>query len=722
MIPSKEIQQGTNLLLEFLTEERRNTLTKGTGAIESLVEVFSKEFSHQQLNEILQFHEMRYAVMNDPIITDFEYDLLFKLMEQLESHDSSLVSKDSVTQRVSSDQVSTFETVNHLVPMLSLDNSYNGDDLKDFDTSVKKLANIDPDEDLVYTVEPKFDGGSIAIIYKDDKLIRAATRGNGTAGDEITENIRKLKTVPLTAKFSSFNIAEVELRGEALIPKDHFKKLNEEKIKAGDTNLYANPRNTATGGLRTKDSMETARRGIEAFIFQLSHAVDKNGQSQLDQWNSHFASIDFLSSLGFKVPTIEKKKCRNIEEAIAFCSYWEEKRDDYAYEIDGMVVKVDAMDLQQRMGSTSHHPRWAIAYKFKAKQATSKLLNIEYQVGKIGSITPVAKISPVGLAGVTVSSISLHNEEFINSKDIRIGDTVLVERAGDVIPYIVKSFPELRDGSEKKLLFPDTCPSCSTALIKPENEAAWRCPNYHCEAQVLQRMYYHVSKDAMNIDGFGPSYIDRFYEMGWLNSMADIYNLDYSKIQELEGFGQKSAEKLEKNINKSMSNPISRLLSSLSIHHFGKRASKLIAQEIDHVLDLQNWDEETFEEIKDIGPVVAKNVIAYFKDEANVEMLKQMELHGVNLKQTEADKPKVVAADAPLIGKTILFTGTLTKMGRKEAQQMAENAGAKNISAVSKNLNILVAGEKAGSKLKKAQALETIEIMTEDEFLSLLSN
>ena len=729
MIPSREIQETTQQLLLFLTDERRAFLTKGntreagvSDQAVQLIKAFKEKHNHTQLNEILQFHEMRYAVMNDPIITDFEYDVLFKLIEIIESNDGSLVSDDSVTQRVSTDHVSTFETVNHLVPMLSLDNSYNAEDLKDFDASVKKLANIEADEDLIYTVEPKYDGGSIAIIYKDDKLVRAATRGNGTAGDEITENIKKLKTVPLKAKFSNFNISEVELRGEALIPKALFKKLNEEKIKAGDTNLYANPRNTATGGLRTKDAMETAKRGIEAFIFQLGHAVDKEGNSQLDQWNSHFGSINFLSELGFKVPTIEKKKCKNIEEAIEFCSYWENKRDDYEYEIDGMVVKVDAMDLQKRMGFTSHHPRWAIAYKFKAKQATSKLLNIEYQVGKIGSITPVAKISPVALAGVTVSSISLHNEEFISSKDIRIGDTVLVERAGDVIPYIVKSFPELRDGSENKLVFPSQCPSCATSLMKPENEAAWRCPNHQCEAQVLQRMYYHVSKDAMNIDGFGPSYIDRFYEMGWINSLADIYNLDYEKIKELEGFGQKSAKKLEQNINKSKSNPISRLLSSLSIHHFGKRASKLIAQEIDHVLDLQDWDEEKFEEIKDIGPVVSKNVIAFFKDESNVAMLKQLELHGVNLKQTKADQRKEVALDAPLIGKTILFTGTLTKMGRKEAQQMAENAGAKNISAVSKNLNILVAGEKAGSKLKKAQALQTVEILTEDEFLSLLAN
>jgi DNA ligase (NAD+) len=386
-----------------------------------------------------------------------------------------------------------------------------------------------------------------------------------------------------------------------------------------------------------------------------------------------------------------------------------------------MVVKVNSRELQERTGATSHHPRWAIAYKFAAKQATSRLLKVEYQVGKIGTITPVAKVEPVALAGVTISSISLHNEDFINEKDLHLGDTVLIERAGDVIPYIVKAMPELRDGSETPIEFPGHCPINDTgvpvALERTEGEAAWRCPNCVCGAQDLQRIIFHVSKPAMDIDGFGKQIVERFYELGWIRTMADVYRLDYEKIATLEGFGEKSAENLRQAIDKAKQNPIHRLLHGLSIHHLGKKVSKLLAAEIDHVLDLQDWTEEDYTHIKDVGPKVAHNVMAYFSVPRNIEILREMEELGVNLQQTEDDKPKAAVSEGPFVGKTILFTGTLQTMSRKEAQQKAEAAGAKNISAVSGNLNILVVGEKAGSKLKKAQALGSVEIMTEAEFL-----
>jgi DNA ligase (NAD+) len=385
---------------------------------------------------------------------------------------------------------------------------------------------------------------------------------------------------------------------------------------------------------------------------------------------------------------------------------------------------VNSLELQEKCGFTAHHPRWAIAFKFKAKQATSKLVAVEYQVGKIGSITPVAKIEPVYLAGVTVSSISLHNEEFIRSKDLRLGDTVLVERAGDVIPYIVKSFAELRKGDEQVINFPEFCPSNTTnqpvPLVKEEGEAAWRCPNCVCGAQELQKMIFHVSKDAMDIDGFGKSYVERFYELGWIKDISDIYNLDYEKIASLEGFGKRSAENIKAAIEKAKNNPIQKLLHSLTIHHLGKKASKLIAEQIQHVMDLQSWTVDRYLEIKDIGPVVAENVSAWFRDETNIAMLEKMESFGVNLTQTDEDKPLQVAEDAVFSGKTILFTGTLLQMGRKEAEEKAAKAGARNISAVSSNLNILVVGEKAGSKLKKAQELGTVQILTEDEFLELV--
>ncbi|WP_235298785.1 NAD-dependent DNA ligase LigA [Portibacter marinus] len=671
-----------------------------------------------QLIKVLHFHEWKYAIQNDPVISDFEYDTLYKSLEKIEHENPSLIRPDSPTQRVSSDLKSDFPKVVHLVPMLSLDNSYNAADLQDFERQIRKLTGIE-DGPIEYTVEPKFDGGSIALVYENDLLARAATRGNGSEGEEMTANAKAMTSIPLRAAFSELGIQKAELRGESLIRKDVFIKLNEEREKE-DKTLFANPRNAATGGLRTKDANQTAERKIETFVFQIGYAVDDQGNDMIPELSTHMNSLDKLTTLGFKIPQQERKLCSNIQEAIKVCEHWQEIREEYPYEIDGMVVKVNSFELQEKCGSTQHHPRWAIAYKFKAKQATSKLERVEYQVGKIGAVTPVAKITPVQLAGVTVSSISLHNEDFIKSKDIRIGDTVLVERAGDVIPYIVKSFPELRNGSEEAVVYPTHCPVCNHELLRPENEAVWRCVNVACEAQVIQRMIHHVSKDAMNIDGFGASYVERFYELGWLKDISDIYNLDYEAISRLEGFGQRSATKLKEAVEKAKNNPIHRLLNSLAIHHLGRKASKVIAEKIAHVMNLKTWTIEDFTSIKDIGPVVAENVKAFFDDEVNVEMLQRMEEYGVNLFQTEEDKPKEVAADAPLAGKTILFTGTLEQLTRKEAQLMAEEAGAKNISAVSSNLDILVVGEKAGSKLKKAEALGTVKIWSEVEFIEIV--
>ncbi len=667
------------------------------------------------LEDLVRFHEYRYYVLDDPLISDYEYDRLYKLLEALEKAHPDKASADSPTRRVSSDLTSEFETVAHLTPMLSLDNSYDADDLRKFDTQVRKLTG---EEKIAYTVEPKFDGGTIALIYERDQLIRAATRGNGAQGEEITLQARTIRSLPLEAAFSAKGIYRAELRGEAVIAKARFKAINKWREDEGLT-LLANARNSATGGLRTKDPAETARRQLDTFIFQLAYAVDADGNDLMPSMKSHHDSIDFLGSIGFKVSRGEKKLCHGIDEVIRQCEHWADIRDDFAYEIDGMVIKVDDFALQARCGYTSHHPRWAIAFKFQAKQATTKLIDIEYQIGKIGSITPVAKVEPVALAGVTIASISLHNEDFIASKDIRIGDQVLIERAGDVIPYIVKSLPELRTGHEKKVHYPTHCPSCGTALVREEDEAAWRCPNADCPAQVIQRMIFHVSKDAMDIDGFGEKYIRRFYELGWLRNLADIYRLDFDSIAELEGFGRKSADKLKASIEKAKGSPIHRLLHSLSIHHLGQRASKLLAERVGYVPDLAQWTADDFMAIKDIGPVVTENVMRWFGRRENLDMLAEMEALGVNMRQTDEDKPKVAVTDGPLSGKTILFTGTLA-MDRKEAQAMAEAAGARNLSSVSGNLNILVVGENAGSKLDKARKLGTVEILTEAEFLQRL--
>lgn len=677
--------------------------------------------AHQlsDLISVLRFHEWSYYINNESLISDFEFDQLFKKLQAIEESNPNLIQPDSPTQRVANDLTESKSSVKHLSPMLSLDNSYNADDLLHFDESIKKLTGVDPSTIITYCVEPKFDGGSVGFVYTDDTLSRAATRGNGTMGEEMTANAKTLPTIPLTAAFSKHNIATVELRGEAVIHKERFKKINTLREKNGQS-IFANPRNAAAGGLRMKNPNETRQRGIEVFLFQMGHAVDADGNDVLASIDSHFEQINLLATLGFKVPTEEKKQCHGIDQVIEFISGWESRRDSYPYEIDGMVVKVDSQVLQNKCGFTQHHPRWAIAYKFKAKQASTKLIDVEYQIGKIGSITPVAKLEPVQLAGVTISSVSLHNEEFIQNKDLRIGDTVLVERAGDVIPYIVKAIDSFRDGSQTEIAFPTHCPSCETLLVKSEKEAAWRCPNYNCDAQLLQRMIFHVSKGAMDIDGFGKAYVEQFHSLGWLKDISDVYNLDYNAIAKLEGFGEKSAANLKASIDQAKANPISRLMHSLSIHHFGKKASKLIAGEISHVLDLQDWTTEHFTNIKDIGPVVAENVIQYFSNPQHIELLQRLEERGVNLHQTDDDKPVELPTDAALSGKTILFTGSLQNMSRKEAQQLAASAGAKNISAVSGNLNILVAGEKAGSKLKKAEALGTVQIMSEEEFLTIV--
>jgi DNA ligase (NAD+) len=679
----------------------------------------------EDLRTVLRYHEWRYYVGNDPVISDFEYDQLYKQLQTIEAAHPQLVSPDSPTQRVGKDLVENAAQATHLTPMLSLDNSYDAEDLNDFDESVKKLCKLDASEEVAYCVEPKYDGGTIALVYENDRLTRAATRGNGYVGDEITANIRTLRSVPLQAAFSKKGIAKVELRGEALIRKDIFEKINQLRQEAGET-VFANPRNAATGGLRMKDPKEAAERGLEAFLYQLGYAVDSEGNDVISKFNSHDESIHLLESLSFKTPLAKAgtlqhlpatKTCKNIAEVIEFCRAWQEYRDEYPYELDGMVVKVNSLELQEKCGYTSHHPRWAIAFKFKARQATTRLRDVEFQVGKTGAVTPVAKLEPVPLAGVTVSNVSMHNEEFIRSKDIRIGDQVLVERAGDVIPYIVKSLPELRNGTETPVVYPRNCPVCQSLLVKPDDEAIWRCENAACEAQVLGRMIFHTSKHAMDIEGLGESTIEKFYKLGWLHNMADLYQLDYDKIASLEGFGEKSAANMRTAVEKAKQNPIYRLLHSLSIHHLGQKGSKLLAAEINHVLDLKDWDLEKYQTIKDVGPVLAQNVFNFFQTNANIELLSQMENLGVNLSQTDEDKKADVNTDGPLYGKSILFTGTLSQMTREEAEKRAAAAGASLASGVSKHLGILVVGEKAGSKLKKAQALETVEIWSEGEFL-----
>lgn len=669
------------------------------------------------LRNVLRFHEHRYYVMDDPLLADYEYDQLYKALEKLEANDPSLVTPDSPTQRVAKGLTKDFPTVQHLVGMLSLENSYNADDLLDWDRKVREASGL---SEIEYCAEPKFDGASISLIYENDMLSRAATRGDGVAGDEITTNIRQIGSVPLSARFSDYGLQQVEIRGEVLMSKKSFKKYNDELAAQGLPPL-ANPRNAASGSLRIKDPSEVKRRNLEAFLYHISfyttdglnEATSRKGEKALA---THSGSLEMLWDLGFRSPVKEKKVFKNIQQVIDYTLSFEAGRDDLPYEIDGMVIKVNSMELQDKLGQTSHHPRWAIAYKFKARQATSKLRGVEFQVGRTGSVTPVAKIDPVPIGGVTVSSISLFNEDVIREKDLMIGDTVLVERAGDVIPYIVKSLAELRTGAESDIVFPRKCPVCDHALVKPAEEAVWRCANPVCPAQVVERIIHFVSKDAMDIRSFGEANVRKFYELGLLQSIPGIYRLDFDQIATLGGFGKKSIENLQAAIEKSKQQPLHRVIFGLGIRYVGETTAKILANAISYLPDAAALSQEELLKLEDIGPKVAGSIYEFFHNADNIALLQELEATGVNLRSVKSP----VAAGGSLGGKTFLFTGTMVQLKRSEAEELVEANGGKLLSGVSSKLNYLVVGEDAGSKLEKAKKINTVHVITEQEFMQMI--
>jgi len=675
-----------------------------------------KDFDKKEiavLRNILRFHEYRYYILNDPLISDFEYDQLYKALEKIEIENPSLATPDSPTQRVGKGLTKDFPTVQHLVPMLSLENSYNNEDMVDFDRKAKELTG----EKLIeYSVEPKFDGASISLIYENDLLVRGATRGDGVEGDDITTNIKQIRSLPLSAKFSAYGLEQVEIRGEVLINKNNFKKYNEQLMEQGLPPL-ANPRNAAAGTLRIKDPKEVSKRTLEAFVYNISYylvAGKKNKNHEI--LDTHSGSLQLLWELGFRSPFKEMKVLKGIDAVIKYCSDYEKKRDDLPYEIDGMVIKVNDVNLQDKMGMTTHHPRWAIAYKFKARQATSKLLGVEFQVGRTGAVTPVAKLEPVSIGGVTVSSISIHNQEYIKEKDLRIGDSVLIERAGDVIPQIVKSLPETRTGKEKKIHFTETCPVCKSKLFKEESEAVWRCINIECPAQVVERIIHFVSKDAMDIRGFGDANVRKFYDLGLLKDIPGIYRLDFGKIGKLEGFGGKSISNLQQAISNSKNQPLHRLIYALGIRFVGETTAKTLAQSINHLLDFLNFSLEDLQNLEDVGPKVGGSIYQFFRNKSNIEMIKELESLGLTLK----NKKKEMASGGNLSQQTFLFTGTLPTLKRSEAEEMVEQNGGQILTGVSSKLNYLVVGEDAGSKLEKAKKIQTVKIISENEFLKLI--
>jgi len=666
----------------------------------------------EDLRDVLRFHEYRYYVQNDPLISDAEYDGLYKLLEKFEKEHPSIITKDSPTQRVGSGLVNDFSKVEHLVPMLSLENSYNADDLLDWDRKARELSRL---EEIEYCVEPKFDGASISVIYDNDLLVRAATRGDGVVGDEITLNTKQIKSIPLSAKFSGYGIDQIEMRGEVLINKNNFKTYNDKLMEEGIP-PFANPRNAAAGSLRMKDTAEVGRRNLEVFLYHVSYLTNGVADAPEKQPLSHSGMLEMLWNLGFRSPMNEMKVVKGIKGVIQYVAEFEEKRDGLPYEIDGMVIKVNDLNLQEKLGMTSHHPRWAIAFKFKARQGTSKLLGVEFQVGRTGAVTPVAKIAAVQVGGVTVTSISIHNEEYIKDKNLMLGDAILIERSGDVIPQIVKSFPELRTGEENAIEFPTKCPVCQHQLFKPDGEAVWRCININCEAQVVERIIHFVSKDAMDIKNFGEANVRKFYALGFVKDVPGIYSIDFDAIAQLEGFGKKSVDNLKTAIESSKSQPLHRLIYGLGIRYCGENTAKTLANTVNHLLDFKDYSKEQLQNLEDVGVKVAGSIVRFFHDADNLLMLEKLEALGISLK----NQKKQISVNDTLAGQTFLFTGSMIQLKRSDAEELVEKNGGKIVSGVSSKLNYLVVGEDAGSKLEKAKKIQSIKIISEEDFIKML--
>jgi DNA ligase (NAD+) len=664
------------------------------------------------LAQVLRHADWRYYVQSEAQLADVEYDQLFKALIALEEAHPELRSGASPTQRVAQALSERFPPVAHLVPMLSLDNTYNAQDLTDWDRRVQAGA---AGEKVEYCVEPKYDGASVSLIYENGRLVRGATRGDGVMGEDITANTRQIRTLPLSAPLAG--ISTLEIRGEVVIHKGDFAEYNRRREEKGLSTL-ANPRNAASGTLRMLDSAEVRDRKLTAILYHVSEATPPAGESLPAAFETHYDTLQWLYQHGFPTPAQELRVFSTIEDVIAWLEDFEVRRDALPFEIDGAVIKVNNIALQEKLGMTSHHPRWAVAYKFAARQATSILQNVIFNVNRTGSVTPVAKITPVPIGGVMVSSATLFNQDFIEAKDLRIGDTVLVERAGDVIPYLVKCLPELRTGTEQPIVFPHNCPVCDSVLEREVGDPMWRCLNAACPAQAIERIIHFGSKDALDIRGLGERALRKFFEAGVITGIASLYTINWAALAGTEGFGDKRIENLQSAIEASKKQPLYRLVFGLGIPNVGEGLAKTIAGAVSRLQDLYDFTEEQLKALPDVGPKVAASVIHFFSKEENRALIAQLEALGLQLHNDHRQLP---VAGGNLEGKTFLFTGTMPTLKRSDAEALVEAQGGKLLSGVSAKLNYLVAGEAAGSKLEKARRLGSVAILNEDDLLALLA-
>lgn len=651
-----------------------------------------------ELRRIIEHHNYMYHVLDNPEISDAEYDALMRELEQLESEYPELITPDSPTQRVGGQVSGQFQPVVHSVPLLSLNDVFSESEIRDFDRRVRAALN----EDVQYVLEVKIDGLSVALTYQDGLFIRGATRGDGFVGEDVTVNLRTIRSIPLRLKMP----INVEVRGEVFMPKKYFYELNEQREKDG-LPLFANPRNAAAGSVRQLDPAITAQRHLDIFVFNLQRI---EGYA----FETHIESLMFLKEQGFKVmPYLIP--CDTIDEAIEQCRLWEDKRYELPYEIDGLVIKVNNLRQREILGNTSKTPRWAVAYKFPAERKESIIKDIVVQVGRTGVLTPTAVLEPVRLAGTTVSRATLHNEDYIKEKDIRIGDHVLVQKAGDIIPEVVLVIKEKRTGDESIFEMPDKCPVCGADAVRLDGEAARRCTGVSCPAQVERGLIHFASRDAMDIEGLGPAVVRQLLNKKLIRDEADIYYLKYEDLVKLERMGPKSAQNLINAIQASEDRGLARLLYALGIPLVGTRAASILAERFGDIYELMKADQAQLTAIPEMGPKIAESVVTFFKQEQTKDLIKRLKTAGVRL---TADKKQ--KGNAPLAGLTFVLTGTLSKYTREQATEIIEGLGGKVTGSVSKKTDYVVAGDNPGSKLDKAQQLG-VKVIDEDELEQLTS-
>jgi DNA ligase (NAD+) len=660
----------------------------------------------RQLQTALNEHSYYYHVLDDPRISDAEYDRLLHELKGLEEKYPQFVTQDSPTRRIGAPPLSAFEQAEHTIPMLSLDNAFSDRDILDFDARIRKNTGKDAIE---YTVEPKLDGVAVELRYENGVLVQAATRGDGFVGEVITANVRTIGSVPLRLRTDGPLCPDLlEVRGEVFISRNGFQQLNDNRLAKGDP-LFANPRNAAAGSLRQLDSAVTASRPLDMFVYG-------RGQVQGMGFDTQSGFLDALAAWGFAVNPLTQKQI-SITTALAFYRRLMDLRPNLSYEIDGMVIKVDQVDLQQALGEKIKSPRWAIAYKFAAVEEVTRINDILVQVGRTGTLTPVAVLEPVQVGGVMVSRATLHNSDEIKKKDIRIGDQVLVTRAGDVIPKVVKIIASVRTGKEQIFEMPSHCPVCGSKVLRLENEAAIKCINAACRAQRKERIRHFVSKKGFDIDGLGKKLVEQLVEEGLLTSFADLFSLKKEQLIPLDRMAEKSAQNLVTAIEKARQIPLHRFIFSLGIDHTGENAARLLAKTFDTIDDLMAAKEADIEQIHGMGTITAKAIAAFFASPENQALIKKIRDSGVVIKNTQAGTPR--EKNHLFAGKTLVLTGTLTAMTRPEAKKILLEAGAKVTGSVSARTDFLVAGKEAGSKLAKARALN-IPVLAEERFLEML--